>query len=241
MSAPSLKWPCLGLDTSTRDGVLVVADPEKKIQAVADLDSATTHGRDLIPALGRLMAGQGLEMKELRSIAVGIGPGSYTGLRVGLAVTRTLADVFDLPILPVDSLLLPVLNLPDTCLQAISIADAQRGAVYKSEYIRTAPGGKWERTSGPNIIAWNELKQYDGQRATLTGPGLGLMQKLGPLDSAIAEKAHWSPTASSMLKWLSEYAATTPAVDRLAIEPLYIRPSAAEEKRQSQPAEASRS
>lgn len=240
MSAPALKWPCLGLDTSTRDGVLVVADPEKKIQAVADLDSATTHGRDLIPALGRMMIGQGLEMKELGSIAVGIGPGSYTGLRVGLAVAKTLADVIDLPILPVDSLLLPVLNLPDDCLLAISIADAQRGAVYKSEYARANPGEKWQRISGPIIIPWNDLNQLASPAATITGPGLGLMQKLGSLELPIADKALWSPTAGSMLKWLREYAETTPPADRLAIEPLYIRPSAAEEKRQSQPTEANR-
>lgn len=234
MSAPLPIWPCLGLDTSTRNGVLVIADKPAGQQAAARLDPAITHGRDLVPAIGRMMTEAGLGFDAVRSIAVGIGPGSYTGLRVGLAVAKTLAEVLAGPVFPVDSLLLCALNLPQEINKTVVVADAQRGAVYESLYKRDGQTGLWRCHSGPIISPWNDLQKWQGQGATLTGPGLGLIAKLGPPDLPLADMDLWAPSAASMFAWIKDYADQAIAVDHMALEPLYIRPSAAEEKRQEQ-------
>ena len=234
MPAPLPIWPCLGLDTSTRNGVLVVADMPAGREIEARLDPAITHGRDLVPAIGRMMHEAGMVFNGLRSIAVGIGPGSYTGLRVGLAVAKTMADLLTVPVFAVDSLLLCALNLPDEIHKTVVVADAQRGAVYESLFERDPVTLLWQRQSGPIISPWNDLQKWRDQGATLTGPGLALIPKLGTPDVPLADHSLWAPAAGSMFAWMKHYAQQALAVDHHGLEPLYIRPSAAEEKRQQQ-------
>jgi tRNA threonylcarbamoyladenosine biosynthesis protein TsaB len=224
-------WPCLAIDTSTRSGVLVVGNMATGQKITAHLDASITHGCELVPSIKILMEASGLEFKELKSIAVGIGPGSYTGLRVGLAIAKTLADVLAVPVVPVDSMLLSVLNLGPEFDRAGCIADAQRGTVYETIYERDRSTKLWTKKNVPEIVTWESLNRWSGQEIVLTGPGLALIPKLGPPNANLAKPELWGPTPESMFAWLADYAAETPPVDHLLLEPLYIRPSAAEEKR----------
>ncbi len=229
---PSI-WPCLAMDTSTRNGVLVVRNSPGSPNFTARLDSAITHGRDLAPAIKALMDSSSLRFHDLKSIAVGLGPGSYTGLRVGLAIAKTLAEVLNIQLLPVDSLLLSALNLGPRANQALCLADAQRGSVYQCHYTRNPDTQLWHNSPGeePKIVDWTELNQYSDKDLILTGPGLALISKFGPLKAQTADPNLWNPSSDSMFAWLDAYAAQTSPVDPLRIEPFYIRPSAAEEKK----------
>jgi tRNA threonylcarbamoyladenosine biosynthesis protein TsaB len=224
-------WPCLAIDTSTRNGVLVVGNMATSQKFTAQLDASITHGRELVPSIQVLMDNAGLEFKGLKSIAVGIGPGSYTGLRVGLAIAKTLADVLAVPVVPVDSLLLSVLNLGPEIERAGCIADAQRGAVYETIYERDRSTKLWIKKNEPEIVTWESLNRWLDKEIVLTGPGLSLIPKLGLPSATLADPQLWAPNSESMFAWLADYAAETPPIDHLLLEPLYIRPSAAEEKR----------
>jgi tRNA threonylcarbamoyladenosine biosynthesis protein TsaB len=233
-SADAAAGPVLAIDTSTRLGVLVLFDPESGSRFSGRLDPATTHGRDLVPAIRELVESAGVRFDALGRIAVGIGPGSYTGLRVGVAIAKTLADVLAVPILPVDSLLLSVLGMPESSQAncCVAVADAQRGAVYESVYERANTSESWSRTSGPVIRPWTDLRRWSesANDCILTGPGLSLAAKLGDLGAATTSADRWNPTAEAMFRWIDRYADRTAPVPIDALEPLYIRPSAAEEK-----------
>lgn len=224
----------LGLDTSTRHGALALVHLRTGQIWTDDQVATQNHGRELVPTIGRLVSAAGFRMADIGGIVVGIGPGSYTGLRVGIAVAKTLAEVLNAPVVALDSLLLPVLAAPDFFAGTIlSIADAQRGAVARSIYSRDSVSGEWVRRSGPEILAWGELNRESigPDSLLITGPGLELAGKLGPTGLPEAPRETWYPASNVLARWiLSRYESQAPvAADTL--EPLYLRPSAAEEKR----------
>ncbi len=224
----------LGLDTSTRHGALALVDTRTGQIWTDDHVATQNHGRELVPSIGHLISAAGRRMTDIGGIAVGVGPGSYTGLRVGIAVAKTLAEVLSVPVVALDSLLLPVLATPETAAGTIlSIADAQRGAVARSVYARESPSSEWGRRSGPEILAWGELNResIDLDSLLVTGPGLELASKLGPTGLPEAPRETWYPASDVLARWILTQFESQPAVDADTLEPLYLRPSAAEEKR----------
>lgn len=193
-----------------------------------------THGRDLVPAVQALIARSGFRVRELGGIVVGIGPGSYTGLRVGVAVAKTLAEILDIPIYPLDSLVLPVIAAPATPAgPRASIADAQRGTVAVSIYDQNSPDAFWSRLHGPEIMAWNDMIAFcrSMNAALITGPGLELASRFGPVEIPLAPPDRRIPGPDALVEWLGCGFAEASPVDRDSLEPDYLRPSAAEEKR----------
>lgn len=79
------------IDTATRTGVLGLATPDGELLAHDNWTSAHRHGEELLSRLDRMLADRGAQPGDLTAVAVGIGPGSFTGLRIGLATAKTLA------------------------------------------------------------------------------------------------------------------------------------------------------
>ncbi len=79
----------LALDTSTERAAIALAT-EAGVFCMTASETARRHGRDLIPQIGSLLESAGLRAMDLDVVAVGLGPGSYTGLRVGVTAAKTL-------------------------------------------------------------------------------------------------------------------------------------------------------
>jgi tRNA threonylcarbamoyladenosine biosynthesis protein TsaB len=92
-------------------------------------DHAQKHGSDLIPALSKLLAEAGTAPGEIELFGVGLGPGSYTGLRVGVTAAKTLAHVTGGILVGLDSLEVIAWNAPGCATRVHVVADAQRGDV----------------------------------------------------------------------------------------------------------------
>lgn len=97
------------------------------------------HGRDLIPRIGELLRVAGLNVNDLTVVAVGLGPGSFTGLRIGLTAARMLAYTAGADLLGLDSLEGWARTAPPEILRVHVAADAQRGDVYAADFLREAP------------------------------------------------------------------------------------------------------
>src|SRR5688572_8737443 len=80
----------LVLETSCRRGLVAVADGDRAL-AVRALDESRRNARDLAPAVAALLAEQGWKARQLEVVIVSVGPGSYTGLRVGIMSAKALA------------------------------------------------------------------------------------------------------------------------------------------------------
>ena len=124
----------LGIDTSTgatavcverRDGEAFEHRP-----APADLLAPPHHGRELMPAVHASMAAAGLRFQGLDAIAVGIGPGAYTGLRIGVSTARALGEAADVALRPVSSLAALAAGVDERAV--LALVDARRGELFAS-------------------------------------------------------------------------------------------------------------
>jgi len=158
----------LGIDTATdvragvaRDSVVVASD------VFAD---RRAHAEQLLPLVQRVLAAAGATVADLTGIVVGVGPGPFTGLRVGVAAAVTLAEALGVPVRGVCSLDVVALDwadrgdAPDTGF--VVVADARRKEVYWAAY--DASGA---RVDGPFVTAPDEVTDLPlaGPGATLTG------------------------------------------------------------------------
>ena len=92
----------LALDTATARTAVSLLERD---QVIAELsEPSRTHSGSLLPLIGRLLQEQRVERTKLGAIAVGIGPGSFTGVRVGLATAKTLSFALEIPLVGVSTL-----------------------------------------------------------------------------------------------------------------------------------------
>jgi hypothetical protein len=93
----------LALDTATSVVVVAAATPEGQLMAARTFAAGHRHGSHLLPTIQGLMADEGLTMDRLEGLVVGLGPGAFTGLRVGLATAKTLAHERGRPIVGIST------------------------------------------------------------------------------------------------------------------------------------------
>jgi len=91
----------LAIDTATRQATLALGDGEGTLVAGRDWPAGHTHAETLLPALEELLTAAGIGPTALTGVVVGTGPGGFTGLRVGLAMAKTLAHGLRIPIVGV--------------------------------------------------------------------------------------------------------------------------------------------
>ncbi len=120
----------LGLDTSGDVGTVALDDQSPP--RVARFTEGMAHGKLLLPSVEELLKQAGLRRPDY--VAVGIGPGSYTGLRIGVTVARTLAWTWEVPLLGISSLSALALNAGWQARPLVTLVDAKQGEVYAAVY-----------------------------------------------------------------------------------------------------------
>jgi tRNA threonylcarbamoyladenosine biosynthesis protein TsaB len=126
----------LGFDTSTAATSACVLRADGEAFEVIPDEGALTgppgHARELIPAIARVMADAELGWRELDAIAPGVGPGTFTGLRIGVATARGLAHAHGTPLRPVSSL--AALAAGIEAQLRLPLIDARRGELFAALY-----------------------------------------------------------------------------------------------------------
>ena len=138
----------LAFDTATATVTAALHDGADVV-AEADGEHPLRHGEQLAPLIERLLAGAGVGRHDLTALAVGVGPGPFTGLRVGLVTARTLALVLDLPVYGVCTLDVLAVEAVDTgaVIGDFAVAtDARRKEVYLATYDEEG-----QRIAGPVV------------------------------------------------------------------------------------------
>ena len=123
----------LAIDTSSL--VLSCALAEKdRLVAEWTVQKRLTHSEQLLPHMDEMMKEAGISKKEITGIAVSIGPGSFTGLRIGLATAKMAAHIWNVPLAGVDTLEALAWNMAGAQAFILPLLDAQRGNVYAALY-----------------------------------------------------------------------------------------------------------
>jgi len=219
------------LETSGRVGQVGIARGSHLLH-VRRLDEARRHARDLAPAVAELLALENWRPRDLQAVIVSLGPGSYTGLRVGIMSAKTLAYATRCALIGVETFEVLAGQAPPEADDVYVLADAQQDHLYVQKWVRTAPGGDWIAASELTILTVSEWLARREEAAWLTGPGLRVVGDRLLAESRVVDPAGWEPMAASLMQvGLARYQ-TRQCADLWTLEPLYARASSAEEKRQ---------
>jgi tRNA threonylcarbamoyladenosine biosynthesis protein TsaB len=171
----------LGIDTSTSaSAACVLRDDGESFEVApepARLAAGPAHARELMPAVADVMERAGAEFGELEAIAVGVGPGTFTGLRIGIATARALAGASGLLVRRVSSLAALAEGI-DAELR-LPLIDARRGELFAALY---GPAGViWEPfVAAPEAVAERAREAGAGVKAA----GDGSLRFRGVLEAA---------------------------------------------------------
>jgi tRNA threonylcarbamoyladenosine biosynthesis protein TsaB len=159
----------LGIETSTRVGTLALVQ-EGKILGREIISDNLRHAGDFEASLKDLFEKSGLKKEDLTAIAVGLGPGSFTGIRIGLTIAKGLSLALNKPVWGVGTLdvLAHQISFPHSKVCPIIPGEGQE--VYGAVYRRIKDG--WEKTVPEFNRAINDLPQLLGEGVLLFGPGL---------------------------------------------------------------------
>ena len=129
----------LAIDTATPRVAVAVGDDGRVLGSV-HLSARRRHAEALAPAVAYLCAQTGVELRELGAVAVGIGPGLFTGLRVGVTTAKVMGQALDVPVVGVSSLDLVAYPLRVAGRTIAVVLDARRHEVFHARYRPVADG-----------------------------------------------------------------------------------------------------
>jgi tRNA threonylcarbamoyladenosine biosynthesis protein TsaB len=196
------------------------------------LDVPTTHSQRLLRQLELIRADIGVGWPELAGLAVSLGPGSFTGLRIGLSVAKGLALAVGLPLLGVstlDGLARQVVALPGT--KVCALLDARKQEVYAAHYVCGA-NGLPVRTGADLVLRPEQLAEQLSGPIILVGDGAVAYQeifknKLGEAVIFAPPTSHF-PRAATIGRLGEELLAQGKLLDPVSSVPIYVRASEAE-------------
>lgn len=224
----------LAIETSGLEASIALAD-RGTLLAEKTLDTAgRRNARLLVPAVDETLRHCAVRPVQIDAVAVSIGPGSFTGLRVGVVFAKTFAWINDTQLVAVDTLQALAQRAMPTERAITVISDAQRGDVFVNSY-------RGEELVQPIGIVRIEcldslFKTLKSQSdCLLTGPGVDRFSDLVPDSVQTAASELQAPRASALLPIAYDMIAKRQWSDLETVEPLYLRRSYAEEKQGTKP------
>jgi tRNA threonylcarbamoyladenosine biosynthesis protein TsaB len=221
----------LALETSTLAGGAALLEGDRVVGEYT-LNIRLTHSERLMAMVDHLLRHAGWTPGDLQGLAVSIGPGSFTGLRIGVSTAKGLALALGVPVAAVPTLDALAAALPFAAHPVCPVLDARKGEVYASlyrwaagemhrewEYLALAPEALLDRITEPVVFVGDALESLRplagrlGHKACFAPPGRRL-----PSPACVGVLGHALLAAGQ-------------AVEAAALAPLYLRPSEAELKR----------
>ncbi|MBI5713073.1 MAG: tRNA (adenosine(37)-N6)-threonylcarbamoyltransferase complex dimerization subunit type 1 TsaB, partial [Chloroflexi bacterium] len=147
----------LSLDTATRSIGLALLDDQKLIAALM-WHSENNHTVELAPNVEKLLKEHHVAARDLKAIAVAIGPGSFNGVRIGLGFAKGLSLARDVPLIGVRTLDILVYGVTPFDGGLIPVIQAGRGRIIWSRYTVGQRG--WESASAGAVSDWDGLKAH---------------------------------------------------------------------------------
>ncbi|MEM7309324.1 MAG: tRNA (adenosine(37)-N6)-threonylcarbamoyltransferase complex dimerization subunit type 1 TsaB [Planctomycetota bacterium] len=210
------------LETSTRRGSVALLANGRVHEAA--LEGERAHASDLLPALDGLLRAAGAAPSELDACAVGIGPGSFTGLRVAVATAFGLTRGSDAVLVGIPSFEALALDALAAGEEASVLQDARAGALYLARYARTEDGIEVLRP--PCVVTADELagelppgQAILGDDAAFRASGLADKERARLRSGGV-------PTATAVLRLGQLRLASDGPTPPSELEPLYLRPFA---------------
>lgn len=228
----------LGIETATMMGGVALLNEEKLISEYT-LNVRMTHTARLMPALDRILKDSSIDKGEIDGIAISIGPGSFTGLRIGLATAKGLALGLGIPLVGVPTLDALARNIPFAMYQLCPVLDARKSEIYYSlfRYDQSYASGEHstphlQRQIPYQVIPPADLVKQIHEKTIFLGDAVDvyrdfITENLGEL-ALFAPDAQRYPRAATVAEIGLLKLKSGEHLDIASAEPIYIRPSDAE-------------
>jgi tRNA threonylcarbamoyladenosine biosynthesis protein TsaB len=220
------RLPLLAIETSGRIGSIALSDGGR-ILYEEQFPHGLQHAAKIITVIDSLCRGQNWKPADLGQVYVSIGPGSFTGLRIGVTVAKTLALATGVQLVAVPTVRVLVENAPPEARHVIVVLDAKRGQIFTARFERTADG--WIEHEPAHLDTLAAMLARSPRPVHLLGEGLGY--HAAPADSTVisTDPETWRARAGAVAKLGWQMAQAGQFTDRLKLAPLYVRVPEAEE------------
>ncbi|MEW6536021.1 MAG: tRNA (adenosine(37)-N6)-threonylcarbamoyltransferase complex dimerization subunit type 1 TsaB [Candidatus Auribacterota bacterium] len=216
----------LGLETTSARGSVAVIRGEKTIEEI-ELGRQLRHSSFIIPAINDLLEQHNLSLAHIDSFAVGVGPGSFTGIRVGIAVTKGLCfNHKSIVTCGIPSMMNIALKCPGHPDHVMVVVYAQRGEFFAQEFQRNSHGFYDSGTECAIKSPASIISSADITGAVVCGPDIKRFINVSGVRKNVFDEPVY-PTAQQAALCVSM---VTESNDYNSLNPIYIRRSEAETK-----------
>ncbi|MCX7661899.1 MAG: tRNA (adenosine(37)-N6)-threonylcarbamoyltransferase complex dimerization subunit type 1 TsaB [Candidatus Omnitrophica bacterium] len=219
----------LGIDTTTKFFCLGIQD-NTNIYAYR-LELFKKQAGLVIPTIKRVFEVLGLEPKDIDYFACGLGPGSFTGIRIGLSTIKALSFSLNRPIVGFSTLdILAVQVKREGYL--VPVIDARRNSVFTAIYKNSQ--NKLTRTTAYKLISRNEFYKLVPKEAYIFGDALELYReemKRNMPTAKFLDSDFWYPQPSGIIKLAQEKIKKRELFDSFSLKPIYLYPKECQIKR----------
>lgn len=224
----------LALETSAK-AVSAAVTEDGKILCAGYQDTGLTHSRTLMPIVEHILKNTGLTMAEMDAVAVAAGPGSFTGIRIGVAAAKGLAFAANKPIAGVSTLAAMARNVAFSDGLIICAMDARRNQIYNSLF--EANAGTLTRLTDDRAISLADLLEElknEFRPMTVVGDGAKLCFEYltdNGISCRMAPPHLVMQNAMSVALEAERLANENQLVSAQSLEPVYLRPAQADRLR----------
>ncbi len=215
----------LAIETATTNVGCAIADDDGT-RSSFQASHGRRHAETLVPAIRFCCSQAGVEVHDIGAIAVDVGPGLFTGLRVGVATAKAMATALGVPVVGLPSLDLLAYPARFTSRLIVPVIDARRGGVFWATFTRS-PGGV-QRRSGLEVSEPDELAEVieaTGERCLLVGDGAirysGILG--GRSGATVADGSFSAPSATTLVELAAPLARRGETVGPDELAPVYLR------------------
>lgn len=218
----------LVIDTSTNSCSVALTE-NGRLSAEWLVNPESTHSTALIRSLDLVLESAGVDLAAIDAFGVTLGPGSFTGLRVGIATVKGLSLATGAPVVGFSSLAMLAMNLPFAAFPVCPMLDARKNEVYAALY---RCGELPETILGDCVVSPNDF--LDRIREPTLFVGSGALRYCDTITARLGELAHFAPSgchaprASSGALLAAACIARGETIPAGKLVPVYIRPSEAE-------------
>lgn len=222
----------LMIDTSgPACGVALVRDG--KIAYEAALEIGMTHSQRLMPMVDAALAMAGMTMEQIDLFGAVVGPGSFTGVRIGVSTVKALAHAAGKPCIGIDALEALAMNVPTFDGVICPILDARAQQVYGAIFTPGVPPERLCEDTAQKLTEFLDRVEETGRRAIFVGDGVAVSEKT--IAERMGDRAVFAPMAQRGLRAacaaLLAQAYADKAQDYISLLPLYLRAPQAERER----------
>lgn len=217
----------LAIETVDTTGTVAALEGDRLL-VERSLNPQQRSAQSLAPAIHDLLQEVAWQPGDLQLVAVATGPGSFTGLRIGVTTAKTLAYAVGCELLGIHTLAAIAWRVPADVPRFSAVLDAQRGEWFVADFVRQADGRLTGEETTRTVLRADWLR--DLAATAITGPALAKSRGELPSTVTLLDESLWSPTATGVGQLAALQFAAGRREKLFDVLPQYFRRTAAEEQ-----------